>query len=235
MMKWKTILFTTIMLTPLAKAATEVSHVENSPTTYSQFQLLEKQAELWDLSTEEFQRYQQLMEGPRGMQSPDLDPLSTLGIEAETPAERRRYAEKWVKEEFARTQKELDFQREINAAWQRLYPNIWPVRMGDATTVAVNPEGRLALFIRAKDCPACETRLPSVLADMRPVDIYLVDSQGSDEVLRKWATEHRIPADKVHTRQITLNHDGGRWLRFGNGIMPVLLQQGEAGWHITAF
>ena len=61
------------------------------------------------------------MKGPRGIQSPGLDPLSTLGIEAQTPAERRKFAEKWVKEEFIRTQKELDFQREVNAAWQRLY------------------------------------------------------------------------------------------------------------------
>ncbi len=79
-------------------------------------------------------------EGTQGTQSPGLDPLSTLGIEAQTPAERRKFAEKWVKEEFARTQKELDFQREVNAARQRLYPGTLPVNMGTPpawrTTVA---------------------------------------------------------------------------------------------------
>jgi integrating conjugative element protein (TIGR03759 family) len=232
MKNWKVILFTTAMLSPLAKAETEVSQIKNSPTTYSQFQLLEKQAELWDLNTEELQRYQQLMKGPRGLQSPDLDPLSTLGIEAETQAERRRYAEKWVKAEFVRTQKELNFQREIDAAWLRLYPDMLPVHMGDA---AQDDGNRLALFVKAKDCLPCDARLSSVLAGKHPVDIYLVDSQGDDELLRQWATEHHISAEKVRARQITLNHDGGRWIRFGNGIMPVLLKQGEAGWHITAF
>lgn len=65
--------------------------------------------------------------------------------------------------------------------------------------------------------------------------IFTVDSEGSDDKLRQWARAHRIPAEKVRSRQITLNHDGGRWLRFGDGMMPVLLQQGEKGWHIAAF
>ena len=116
-----------------------------------------------------------------------------------------------MKEEFARTRKELDFQREVNAAWQRLYPGTLPVNMGNASGVAHDSGGRLALF-------------------------YLVDSQGSDDALRSWARDHHIPVEKVRKRQITLNHDGGRWMRFGNGLMPVLLQQaGDGKWAIAAF
>ncbi len=63
------------------------------------------------------------MEGPRGIQSPGLDPLTVLGIEARTDAERRVLAlKKWVKAEYERTEKELAFQREVNAARKRLYP-----------------------------------------------------------------------------------------------------------------
>lgn len=196
---------------------------------------LKQKAGQWGLTGEDYQRYQQLMDGPRGIQSPGLDPLSTLGIEARTPEERREYAEKWVKAEYARTQKELAFQREINDAWTRLYPDMLPVNMGNATGIARDTGGRLALFVRAKDCQTCDARLSAILADDRQVDIYLVDSQGNDDVLRKWARERHIPADKVRARQITLNHDGGRWLRFGNGLMPVVLQQGEGGWRIAAF
>ncbi len=80
------------------------------------------------------------MKGPRGTQSPGLDPLSTLGIEAQTPAERRKFAEKWVKEEFARTQKELDFQREVNAAGSACIRahcrSIWGTPPAWRTTVA---------------------------------------------------------------------------------------------------
>jgi integrating conjugative element protein (TIGR03759 family) len=91
------------------------------------------------------------------------------------------------------------------------------------------------LFVKAKDCGTCDARLASVLSSGRQVDIYLVDSQGSDNLLRQWALEHDIPVDRVRSRHITLNHDAGRWLRFGEGRMPVVLQQGADGWRVAAF
>ncbi len=125
-MKLKHTFLAAMLLSPLTLAATtsgqtDVSRQESTQRADSAQQNLQQQAGQWGLSADDYQRYQQLMKGPRGTQSPGLDPLSTLGIEAQTPAERRKFAEKWVKEEFARTQKELDFQREVNAAWQRLY------------------------------------------------------------------------------------------------------------------
>lgn len=187
------------------------------------------------LSLDEIKRSEAFKEGYRGFASPDLDPIGVLGIEARNDAERRHYAELWVKQEYERTEKELKFQREVDAAWKRLMPNMLPVNMGNAAGIAHDSGGRLALFVREADCQRCDARLSAVLADKRPVDIYLVDSEGSDQKLRNWAQQHRIPAEQVRERRITLNHDAGRWLRYGNGIMPVLLQQGESGWHIAAF
>ncbi|PHM24833.1 TIGR03759 family integrating conjugative element protein [Xenorhabdus budapestensis] len=204
--------------------------LQQTQSTESQQHSLKSQAEQWKLSADEYQRYQQLMKGPRGIQSPGLDPLTALGIEADGDAERRRYAEQWVKSEFARTEKELRFQQEVNAAWQRLFPDVLPVNM----TTSRETSGRLALFVRAKDCPQCDTRLAEVLAAKQPVDIYLVDSQRNDDTLRQWAKTHRIPVGQVRNRQITLNHDTGYWFRFGKGLMPVLLRQGEQGWQVTS-
>lgn len=114
-------------------------------------------------------------------------------------------------------------------------PNMLSVNIGNAAGIAHDSGGRLVLFVREGDCQRCNIRLSAVLADKRPVDIYLVDSEGSDQKVRNWAQQHRIPAEQVRERRITLNHDAGRWMRYGNGIMPVLLQQGESGWHISAF
>lgn len=232
-MKRKIILLVALLISSLAQAATNATAEARSQTTRSQTRALQQQADEWSLSPEDYRRYQELMEGARGIQSPGLDPLSVLGIEARNPAERRQYAEKWVRQEFARTQKELEFQREINGAWARLYPNVLPVNMDNAAGVERDTGRRLALFVKSKDCPGCDARLAAVLADTRPVDIYLVDSGGNDDTLRRWAWDHHIPADKVRARQITLNHDAGRWLRFGNGMMPVMLQQGDDGWRIA--
>ncbi|WP_416777786.1 TIGR03759 family integrating conjugative element protein [Xenorhabdus budapestensis] len=203
---------------------------QQTQTTESQPQSLNNQAEQWQLSADEYQRYQHLMNGPRGIQSPGLDPLTTLGIEASSDAERRRYAEQWVRVEFARTEKELRFQREVDAAWQRLFPDVLPVNMETSRAT----HGRLALFVKAKDCPQCDTRLAEVLAAKQPIDIYLVDSQSNDDTLRQWAKTHHIPVEQVRNRQITLNHDAGYWFRFGKGLMPVSLRQGEQGWQVTS-
>jgi hypothetical protein len=47
-------------------------------------------------------------------------------------------------------QKELAFQREINAAWLRLYPETLSVNMGsnNAAGIAHDNQGRLALFVK---------------------------------------------------------------------------------------
>ncbi|MEY8772782.1 TIGR03759 family integrating conjugative element protein [Erwinia sp. ACCC 02193] len=239
-MKIKTLILLLLTCGGTAYASVQTTDTQGQATDaqrtgQSAVQDLQQQAGQWGLNQQDYQRYQQLMNGPRGTQSPGLDPLSTLGIEARSAEERRQYAEKWVKQEFARTQKEMEFQREVNSAWQRLYPDTLAVNMGNAAGIAHDTGGRLALFVKSVGCAQCDARLSAVLADNRPVDIYLVDSQGDDDTLRSWAKAHHIPLDRVRSHQITLNHDGGRWIRFGSGLMPVVLQQGENGWQIAAY
>ena len=227
------VLFTSILF-PNALLATDVVEKNSS---YDNVKLTSSSSSSpnQSLSLLEIQRVTELENGLRGVQSPHLDPISILGIESRNDTERRHYAELWVKQEYERTEKELKFQREVDAAWKRMMPNMLPVNMGNAAGIAHDSGGRLALFVREADCQRCDARLSAVLADKRPVDIYLVDSKGSDQKLRNWAQQHRIPAEQVRERRITLNHDAGRWMRYGNGIMPVLLQQGESGWYIAAF
>ncbi|MGY2973478.1 integrating conjugative element protein (TIGR03759 family) [Pantoea sp. PA1] len=194
----------------------------------------QQQARQWGLSDSDWSRYQTLMKGERGIMSPGLDPLTALGVETDNSAERRRLAELWVKHEYQRTEKELAFQRDVNAAWLRLYPETLAVNMGaNAAGIAHDTQGRLALFLK-DNCSRCDARLAAVLADNRPVDLYLVGID-SDDGLRAWAVKHNIPVEKVRSRQITLNHDNGLWFRYGMGQMPVILQQGETGWQVAAY
>ncbi|WP_367143420.1 TIGR03759 family integrating conjugative element protein [Pantoea stewartii] len=194
----------------------------------------QQQAQQWGLSDSDWSRYQTLMKGERGIMSPGLDPLTALGVETDNSAERRRLAELWVRHEYQRTEKELAFQRDVNAAWLRLYPETLAVNMGaNAAGIAHDTQGRLALFLK-ENCSRCDARLAAVLADNRPVDLYLVGID-SDDGLRAWAVKHNIPVEKVRSRQITLNHDNGLWFRYGMGQMPVILQQGETGWQVAAY
>ncbi|PJR61348.1 TIGR03759 family integrating conjugative element protein [Klebsiella sp. K-Nf6] len=202
----------------------------NSQTVDTLLQTLEQQqmtrsAQEWGLTAEEWQRYETLKKGRRGVLSPGLDPLTMLGIEARSDEERRHFAELTVKQEFQRVEAELAFQREVNSAWMRVYPGVLPVQ--DLRSEVSN--ARQALFVK-DNCPACDRKLTQLMKSNRPLDIYLVGSGGKDEAVRNWAKKHNIPAEKVKSRQVTLNHDNGMWLKYGNGLMPVVLQQGAQGW-----
>lgn len=220
-----------------AALQTEQSQQGNTASVSTTLQALEeaqskKSAQEWGLTTEEWQRYQQLSKGRRGILSPGLDPITTLGIEARSEEERRHYADLSVKQDFQRVEAELAFQREVNAAWVRVYPGILPVRAaGDAG----QGNGRLALFVRADCGTPCESKVASLLTSQRLLDIYLVGSEGKDEAVRAWAKKLAIPVERVKAKTLTLNHDRGQWIRFGQGRMPVVLQQGENGWQVTAY
>ena len=185
----------------------------------------------WGVTESEWQRYEQLMLGRRGQQSPHLDPLMVLGIEAQSVEDRKRFAELSVQMEYRRVEAELAFQREYDAAWKRLYPNLLPIQgMGTSQSDG----GRLAVFVRSDCGERCDKAIIELLSRNVAFDVYLTDSGGSDTAVRQWAVSHRIPVEKVKAGDITLNHDGGRWLTMGNGAMPAVLKQGEGGVWIPA-
>ncbi|WP_064511488.1 TIGR03759 family integrating conjugative element protein, partial [Type-D symbiont of Plautia stali] len=120
-------------------AQSVVSVLQQSSTSVLSAQ---QQAQQWGLSDNDWSRYQAMMKGSRGIMSPGLDPLTALGVETDSSAERHRLAELWVRHEYQRSEKELAFQREINAAWLRLYPETLAVNMGsNAAGIAHDTQG----------------------------------------------------------------------------------------------
>lgn len=190
--------------------------------------LEERLARDWHLEIQEWTRYRDLMQGPLGVYSPDLDPLTALGIEARTDEERRRYAELQVRLEAQRVEKLLAYQRAYDAAWQQLYPTLQPLAafaVGDATVDAVRSAGRLAVFVK-DDCPPCEQRVRQLQASDAAFDLYMVGSRQDDARIRQWAARAGIEPAKVREAAITLNHDAGRWLSIGlPGDLPAVVRE----------
>lgn len=184
----------------------------------------------WGLSPEDWTRYRQLMQGPLGTYSPNLDPLTALGIEARSDEERRRLADLQVKAEARRTEKLLSYQRAYDEAWRRAFPNAARVNLPGAQSQSTAGSGRMVLFVK-DGCTPCDAQARTLQAAGTPFDVYMVGSRQDDARIRLWATRVGIDPDKVRARSITLNHDGGRWLSLGvGGELPALLRETASGW-----
>jgi len=186
----------------------------------------EQLAKPWGLTAAEWERFEALKQQPRGYWSPGLDPLTALGMEAATEAERQRYAELQVKLEVARVERELAYQRAYNAAFARLYPDALLLqepgqaqnnRFTELLKNGVPPglplpsaEGRYRLFVK-EGCADCvqQARMLQILNE--PFDLYMLGTGGDDHKVRRFATEAGIREADVKTKKITLNHDGGLW------------------------
>ncbi|EIZ8586798.1 TIGR03759 family integrating conjugative element protein [Salmonella enterica subsp. enterica] len=225
-MKLRTLVLLLAVTSPLAQAENETAtQIQKSTETSLSATATAQQ---WGLTQEEWTRYEALKRGERGIWSPSLDPLTTLGVEATTDAERRRYADLLVEKESQRVEKELAFQRAYDAAWKRRFPGLTPV-----ASVKPEPASRLAVFV-SENCPACDTQLKNLLAAGNPLDIYLVNDNNDDARLRHWAASQHIDSTRIQRRDITLNHDAGRWLHYGSGKMPAVLEKQGAAWRVVA-
>ena len=195
----------------------------------------QRAAEAWGLNQQEYRRYESIMEGPRGTWSPDLEPLTALGLEARSQAERQKYAEKLVETERARVEAELAFQRAYDDAWQRLYPNDMPVnsfstRDGEDATRSVfgsNPSAssqRLNVVVATEGCDQCDATVKRLLNSGAAMDIWVLDSSGDDDRIRSWAAQVGIPPAKVRAGTVTLNHGGS--LNVDSSELPRVAPRG---------
>lgn len=183
---------------PLHAAETAEAAVAESARSESA-----RRAAAWDLSGDDWSRYEELMRGRRGVWTPGADPLLVLGAHARSAAERRRYAEAFVLAEHARVEGELAFERAVQAAWTRLFP-------GQLRIAAPAPEAaaeRYALVV-ARDCAGCEPAVHAYLATGVPVDLY-VRGAADDADLRAWAAAHGVAPSRVADGSVTVNHGEG--------------------------
>jgi hypothetical protein len=78
----------------------------------------------WGLTIDEYQRYKQLMKGLAGkMAVSGVTPLEVLGMYANTPGEREKYARMTAKMMRDYNQRALDFEYAYQKAYKDMYPN----------------------------------------------------------------------------------------------------------------
>lgn len=220
------------------QATPQAANIQPARTSQSQFTHSQdaRLAKEWGLRDDEFARYRELMEGPIGVYSPSLDPLSALGIEARSDEERRRYAELQVQVEARRVEKLLAYQRAYDEAWQRLYSGMQRVNLpddkpgADTSSGSLRGSGRTAVFVR-DGCVACAQLVQRLQSTGAEFDLYMVGSRQDDARIRDWAKRANIDPARVRSGSITLNHDGGRWLSLGlPGELPAVVRELNGQW-----
>jgi integrating conjugative element protein (TIGR03759 family) len=211
--------------------ASQTPAVQTPYRATSDAQLDQQKPGDWGLTPAEWSRYRQLMRGPLGIYSPNLDPLSALGIEARSDQERRHFAELQAQMEARRAERLLAYQRAYDLAWKRLFPTLQPVVSGSSSAASdQHADSRAAVFVR-EDCMECERRVKELQASGRPFDLYMVGTRNEDSRIRAWATHVGIDPARVRSHSITLNHDSGRWVSLGlQGALPAVLRQVNGQW-----
>ncbi len=234
-------LATSLTVGAVSAATAQNARTATSPVVPSQEQPAitansdEQNARDWGLRPEEWTRYREVMRGPLGIFSPNLDPLTALGIEARSDDERRRYAELQVQVEARRVEKTLAYQRAYDAAWQRLHPGMQRVNLPGANTAssasaASSDARRMAVFVK-DECAPCGQLVQQLQASGTEFDLYMVGSRQDDARIRDWAKRARIDPSRVRNGSITLNHDAGRWLSLGlQGDLPAVVRQVGDQW-----
>ena len=192
-------IFAAGLLVLILSVSTAAQQTEKLEIGHSQLTDLDiETATTWGLSETEWLRVQTTRAIRHGLVSDQITPLEVLGIFADNPEDRRRYAKLYAAQQRELLDRiaafEADYLEEFAALNQRL-------------SAGLNDRSTLAIAI---DCVStkCRRQVAEALAIAQNgvVDIYVVGSAGDDAAVRSWAATNRIPPDLVRQRQITLNH-----------------------------
>lgn len=190
--------------------------------------------EHWSLSVDEWRRYKSLMQGIRGSISPsNISPIEALGTHARTDQERRRYAEIWARMRHEDAERILAFQQAYAEAFQRLYPNELLVdlsRLKPPAQPAAALGSRLLVFLKIKECPACESLVKRLLQqpafNTQQIDLYFVDTQPQrdDALIKQWAKQQHLDGVRIKQGLLTLNHDQGTYFKVSQQLVGTMPQ-----------
>ena len=182
-------------------------------------QTVQSEAKRWELTTEEWTRYEELMQGVRGrLSDSNISPIEVLGIHARNDTERTQYALRWAKIMFEDAERVLQFQRTYDEAVRALttaIPLVDLALLPAAQAQSASPlakTDRIMFFVKT-DCSICDVLLADVLdqvAVVQGIDIYFTDlSIGEGAAIKDWVQNKQIGVELIQAKQVTVNFDNG--------------------------
>lgn len=172
-------------------------------------------AKQWMLKDSDWVKYKQVMQGPRGIWSPGLDPITALGVSETDLSERKRYAELWIKVESKRAEMELAFEVERQLAAKKILGNKLLVNntqwIKDWEKNRSEIKTQVLFFADVSCKKECKEKFDELYASVgrtSRLDIYFVHGASSTDI-GQWAAYMKIPPEVVKSRAVTLNFDEG--------------------------
>lgn len=198
-----------ILFNSAAFSAEKTSSIMSYSLT-NKTQLSSSIAELWGLTKTDVEKYNTIMQGPRGNFSPDIAPPLALALEETDHAEKVRYLTIYAKLEYDRTKKDLETSRMYDRIFKELFSE--PV-IDNSILFAdkpdyIKPTDRFVIFIDSR-CTDCKGKLLAGLMRTssfpnNPTDIF-VKNLSEERQLHQWATDNSIRVDAVQKGAVTLN------------------------------
>jgi integrating conjugative element protein (TIGR03759 family) len=170
----------------------------------------------WGITKEEYKRFVYLKRNtPRGVITPQANPLYYLGLEARTPQERRRFAEKVAQMEFENVEKGREWRAEVQLAAARMYgkPDVVDLSIGEKLNERIEAETRgmgsnspasslfgdvklLFVDFNCADCEVAYTRAMAELVSGSLKRLEVVFKRGSSDIeIKKWAMKVGVPIE----------------------------------------
>lgn len=172
-------------------------------------------ARQWMLTDTDWVKYKKIMQGPRGIWSPGLDPITALGVSETDLVERKRYATLWVKVETRRAELELAFEVERQLAGKKLQGDQLMINntqwIKDWESNRVKIKKQVLLFADVGCTDECKDIFDEIYASVGKnarLDIFFVNDPSTTEI-GQWASFMKIPPEVVRSRAVTLNFDEG--------------------------
>lgn len=186
---------------------------ETTSTSEKISQLDQFNQAFWGLSQTEWDRYQKVKPIAKLLGQAETTPVEVLGIFAETEAERKRYAQAYVKKMDAYVSNLQQFQRVASQIQSQYYtdiPMIDPDKINELRNAPIRSNDRIQYFTRL-DCSSCDLILLKLVRQVRmygaKLDVFF--EAASDEQIQQYALDKKLPAELVGDGQITLNTDNG--------------------------
>lgn len=207
-------------------------NIKNSKLTQDE----RHQALVWGLNKNDEKRYVLLMRNRSGLywKEATLSPVEVLGINARSPAERKRFALLYAKQLQEKMAKELAWQsaasqakRDVNKGLPLIRPfNVSKFSPYNYHAVSLNPGDKLFLLTRLN--LNVRRVVSTLLADIQPqknitLNIYFTGSPDSKGI-QDWANNQSIPVKLVKKGEITINTNEGPFSWFkSTKTLPVLV------------